>query len=107
MIDPRDLVRSVLMQETAEAACGMLKVFTREDVDVAVGSKRKICRGCLAAVGDEARAHDTTIRTPRGWLALLEEVHARSYAPPAPAIFSIKWSSPTSGHSYTTFPPAA
>jgi hypothetical protein len=105
MVDPHELVRSVILQEPVEAICGFSKVFTREAIDKAAGSQRKQCPACLTAVGNLARTTQTIIQAPHGWLALLERVHAATYAPRTVHTYVYEW--PTPGSSHKSFPTAA
>ena len=75
LLEPSAIVRSVLTAQPATAACGMSKVYTREGVDSVVGSSRKACTGCLAAVGEEViNGEGRNLLPAMGWLALLERV---------------------------------
>lgn len=69
MYIPESVVRSVLLETTARAACGDERVLTRESVDGAVGLKP--CADCIVSVNAK---HDSyTVQSARGWIALLEQ----------------------------------
>lgn len=90
LIEPASVVRSVLFETPATAQCGETKVYTREDIDKAMGTERKVCRGCLAAVGDAHRDKDVSIWAAEGWTALLERVY-KAQQEPSPRTYYAKY----------------
>lgn len=105
LVDAGALVRSVLMQKEATAACGETKVHTRKDIDAASDSSKKVCVACLKATGEKVRTQEVILSTPLGWTALLERVFLAEEAERTRPTWNVQW---TSGQPVTWgFPPAA
>lgn len=81
MFVTEDIVRSVLKGHKVMAACGFVKVHTREEIDGTPGllesGRGKHCADCHKAVNDIEG--DTTLNPARGWLALLERAWVQQH----------------------------
>lgn len=73
LFEPAEIVKSVLLERKITAQCGVVKLITREDVE---DMDSPPCAECFAAA--EADGEVFTVRSRRGWLALLEHVHRES-----------------------------
>jgi len=70
LFDSREAVRSVLRENKVTAACGEVRVLTRDAFDEDLPFK--VCQACLKAADKDYEEY--TILSRRGWTALLEKV---------------------------------
>lgn len=102
IVDRAALIRSVLLEVPVAAVCGVVKVFTREDVESAATTGREACKGCALGCLADHQKGDVVIGKSAGWTALIEadlkERLSRKQS---------TWTIATSGITPWTFPPAA
>lgn len=98
--DSSEAVRSVLRQSKVTAACGEVKVLTREGFVEEPNSKT--CPACITACNGDYEEY--TILSPRGWTALLEKVWLNEHPIGGRVVYNFSFN--TNANSWN-WPPAA